>query len=267
VIVGTADAAAEAVSVGVVAPGQMMLMYGSTIFMYAVQAEPKMDRRLWAAPYVFRGTSSMAAGMATGGALTRWFRDQFAADLIAGEKTSNGNAYAQLAQAAAQVAPGAEGLLVLPYFSGERTPINDPRARGVVFGLTLAHTRAHVFRAILEGIAFGIRTTWRSWTKSAPDRSRSWRSVAARGIPCGCKSSATSATCPRSFPKSPWALRMGMRSWQALAPGLRVVPRDQPLDASGPDRGPRSNAGPAVQSILSTVPGALRQNKSLMHSL
>jgi xylulokinase len=157
VIIGTADAAAEAVSVGVVAPGQMMLMYGSTIFMYAVQARPKMDRRLWAAPYVFPGTSSMAAGMATGGALTRWFRDQFAVDLLAGERTSGASAYAQLAQAAEQVAPGADGLVTLPYFSGERTPINDPRARGVVFGLTLAHTRAHVFRAILEGVAYGIR--------------------------------------------------------------------------------------------------------------
>jgi len=157
VIVGTADAAAEAVSVGVVAPGQMMLMYGTTIFMYAVQAEPKMDRRLWAAPYVFPGTSSMAAGMSTGGALTRWFRDQFAADLTAAESASGAGAYAQLAQAAEQVPPGADGLVALPYFSGERTPINDPRARGVVFGLTLSHTRAHVFRALLEGVAYGIR--------------------------------------------------------------------------------------------------------------
>jgi xylulokinase len=157
VIVGTADAAAEAVSVGVVAPGQMMLMYGSTIFMYAVQAEPKMDRRLWAAPYVFPRTSSLAAGMSTGGALTRWFRDHFAADLVAGENATGTNAYAQLAQAAEQVPPGAEALLVLPYFSGERTPINDPRALGMEFGLTLAHTRAHVFRAILEGVAYGIR--------------------------------------------------------------------------------------------------------------
>jgi len=157
VIVGTADAAAEAVSAGVVSPGQMMLMYGSTVFMYAVQAEPKTDPRLWAAPYVFPGTSSMAAGTATAGALIRWFRDQFAADLIDVEAASGANAYAQLAQAAQAVPPGSGGLLVLPYFSGERTPINDPRARGVVFGLTLAHTRDHVFRAILEGIAYGIR--------------------------------------------------------------------------------------------------------------
>jgi xylulokinase len=116
-----------------------------------------MDRRLWAAPYVFPGTSSMAAGMSTGGALTRWFRDQFAVDLMAAESVSGASAYAQLAQAAEQVAPGADGLVVLPYFSGERTPINDPRARGVVFGLTLSHTRAHVFRALLEGVAYGIR--------------------------------------------------------------------------------------------------------------
>lgn len=53
--------------------------------------------------------------------------------------------------------PGSEGLVVLPYFSGERTPINDPRARGVYFGLTLAHTRAHLYRAALEGIGHGVR--------------------------------------------------------------------------------------------------------------
>src|SRR5690606_9249891 len=54
------------------------------------------------------------------------------------------------------VPPGSEGLVVLPYFSGQRTPINDPRARGLIFGLTLAHDRAHMFRAVLEGVSYGI---------------------------------------------------------------------------------------------------------------
>jgi xylulokinase len=58
---------------------------------------------------------------------------------------------------AANVQPGANGLIVLPYFSGERTPINDPKARGVVAGLTLAHSRKHLYRAVLEGVAYGIR--------------------------------------------------------------------------------------------------------------
>jgi len=157
VIVGTADAAAEAVSVGVVVPGQMMLMYGSTVFMYAVQDRPRPDQRLWSSPYVFRDTYSLAGGMATSGALTRWFRDQLAPDLVASERATGIPAYQGLIQEAEGIPAGSEGLLVLPYFSGERTPINDPRARGVFFGLTLAHSRGHLFRAVLEGIGYAIK--------------------------------------------------------------------------------------------------------------
>ncbi len=156
VIVGTVDAAAEAVSVGVVEPGQMMIMYGSTVFMIEVLAEPKADPRLWSAPYLFPQTRCMMAGMATSGALTRWFRDHFAKELIELEQDIGSNAYARLAAEASHTPPGAEGLVVLPYFSGERTPINDPKAKGVIFGLTLAHTRGHLYRAILEGVGFGI---------------------------------------------------------------------------------------------------------------
>ncbi|MGE5509107.1 MAG: FGGY-family carbohydrate kinase [Chitinophagales bacterium] len=157
VITGAIDAAAEAVSVGVVGPGQMMLMYGTTLFMIEVVGERRTDPRLWSAPYQFPGTHALMAGMATTGALTRWFRDQFAPDLVAAEAQGGQNAYAALAEQAGRIPPGAEGLVVLPYFSGERTPINDPRARGVIFGLTLAHSRAHVYRAVLESVGYGIR--------------------------------------------------------------------------------------------------------------
>jgi xylulokinase len=115
------------------------------------------ERSLWANPYAFKGTSCMLAGMATSGALTRWFRDKIAQDLVAAEGAGGPNAYGELVKEASQVAPGSEGLVVLPYFSGERTPLNDPRARGTFFGLTLAHTRGHMFRATLEGIGFSIR--------------------------------------------------------------------------------------------------------------
>jgi xylulokinase len=157
VTVGTCDAAAEAVSVGVVSPGQLMLMYGSTAFLIAVIDRPLIDERLWAAPYLFPNTHCLTAGMSTTGSLTRWFRDNVAPDLVEVEKKTGDNAYAVLAEQAARVTPGSDGLLVLPYFSGERTPINDPRARGVIFGLTLSHTRTQIYRAILEGIGHGIK--------------------------------------------------------------------------------------------------------------
>lgn len=157
VTAGAVDAAAEAVSVGVIAPGDMMIMYGTTMFFILVTDRPVPDPRMWATGYCFPGLYDIAGGMATSGALTRWFRDEFGFPERAAEAAGGPNAYAALAELAASVPPGAQGLVCLPYFSGERTPINDPLARGVFAGLTLSHTRAHLYRAILEGTAYGVR--------------------------------------------------------------------------------------------------------------
>jgi xylulokinase len=151
VAVGAVDALAEAISVGVTRPGDLMLMYGSTAFFILIEAEPHPDPRVWTTAGAFPGPYALAAGMATTGTLTRWFRDQLARDL------PEDGAYQALFDGAARVAPGADGLLLLPYFSGERTPLNDPHARGVIAGLDLTHTRDHLFRATLEGVALGIR--------------------------------------------------------------------------------------------------------------
>jgi len=146
---GTIDAAAEALSVGVAAPGEMMMMYGSTIFIIQVTANPLRDPRLWYAPWLFPGHHASMAGLATSGTLTHWFRDQFARDLPVE------TAFEQLAVEATASPKGARGLLCLPYFSGERTPIHDPQAKGAFFGLNLTHDRGDLYRAVLEGIAAG----------------------------------------------------------------------------------------------------------------
>lgn len=157
VIVGTIDAPAEAVSVGVVSPGQAMLMYGSTMFYIQLTERQIVDSRLWSGNFVFPDTRTLLAGMATTGLLTRWFRDQLAPDLLTAQQETGPNAYHALSEQAERIPPGCEGLVVLPYFSGERTPINDPQARGTFFGLTLSHTRSHLYRAVLEGVGHGIR--------------------------------------------------------------------------------------------------------------
>ncbi|HJT14522.1 MAG TPA: FGGY family carbohydrate kinase, partial [Dongiaceae bacterium] len=149
VIVGTIDAAAEALSVGVLNPGDMMLMYGSTIFVIMITSERVRDRRLWYSPWLFSGEHAAMAGLATSGTLTHWFRDQF------GKELDPASAMPALAAEAAESPPGARGLVLLPYFSGERTPIHDPYAKGMLFGLDLTHTRGDIFRALLEGIACG----------------------------------------------------------------------------------------------------------------
>lgn len=151
VAVGAVDALSEAISVGAVQPGDLMVMYGSTTFFILVLDEPVPDPRTWTTAGAFEGQYALAAGMSTTGSLTRWFRDEFAKDL------PEESGYQNLFEGTQSVPPGAGGLLLLPYFSGERTPINDPRARGVIAGLTLSHTRDHLFRAVLEGVGFGIR--------------------------------------------------------------------------------------------------------------
>ncbi|MDD7939309.1 FGGY-family carbohydrate kinase [Actinomycetospora lutea] len=145
VIAGTIDAWAEAASVGVRAPGDTMVMYGTTMFLVQVTDVPARHPALWATRGVPPGSFTTAAGMATSGAITAWLRDLVGAD------------YATLVAEAAEVPPGARGLLLLPYFAGERTPILDPDARGLLLGLTTGHGRAELYRAALEGIAHGVR--------------------------------------------------------------------------------------------------------------
>ena len=149
VIAGTIDAASEALSVGVVRPGDMMVMYGSTIFTIMLSKGRIEDARLWYAPWLFAGEHGSMAGLSTSGTLTHWFRENTAREL------DPPHALTRLAREAESSPPGAKGLVVLPYFSGERTPIHDPQAKGVIFGLNLTHDRSDIYRALLEGIAYG----------------------------------------------------------------------------------------------------------------
>ncbi|MEV6278774.1 FGGY-family carbohydrate kinase [Nocardia sp. NPDC051832] len=145
VTAGTVDAWAEAASVGVRAPGDAMVMYGTTMFLVQVLTDPQPHPGLWTTCGAWPGTYTVAAGMATSGAVTDWLRK-----LVGGD-------FAELVEEAARVPPGSRGLLMLPYFAGERTPLFDPDARGLIAGLTLGHGRAELYRAALESIAYGVR--------------------------------------------------------------------------------------------------------------
>ncbi|MYR47468.1 FGGY-family carbohydrate kinase [Streptomyces sp. SID5910] len=146
VATGTVDAWAEALSVGAQHTGDLMLMYGTTMFLVHTVAEPLTSPSLWGTVGALPGTRNLAGGMATSGAVTNWLKDLFA----------DGD-HAELTRLAAESGPGANGLLMLPYFSGERTPVMDPDARGVIAGLTLSHTRGDLYRAALEATGFGVR--------------------------------------------------------------------------------------------------------------
>ena len=157
VVAGTADAGAEALSTGLAEVGDLMIMYGSSVFFILKTDRLLFSDQLWAANYLQQGVYVAAAGMATGGSLTRWFRDNLAPDEIRVEAGGGPNAYAVLVDLAASAPLGSNGLVVLPYFAGERTPIFDPEARGVIAGLNLSHDRADLYRALLEGVGYGIR--------------------------------------------------------------------------------------------------------------
>lgn len=154
---GAVDALSEAVSVGVVDAGELMIMYGSTAFFIFLIEDPVPTHELWLEAGAFKGQYEYSAGLSTSGSATTWFRDQFGKDLIAAESKGGKNAYAALAEEAALSPLGANGLLFLPYMSGERTPIFDPKARGIFAGLSLGHSRGDMYRAVLEGTAFAIR--------------------------------------------------------------------------------------------------------------
>ena len=157
VIAGTIDAAAEALSAAVIDEGDTMLMYGSTLFVIQVRDTPLQHPTIWSSTYLRPGSYTMAAGLATSASLTRWFRDEFAQPERTDAREGGPDAYAALSDLAATSPVGARGLVTLPYFSGERTPFADPMARGVIAGLSLSHTRADVYRSLLEGVAYALR--------------------------------------------------------------------------------------------------------------
>jgi len=157
VITGTADAAAEAISAGLTEVGELMLMYGSSTFFILRTAELREPPGFWASPFLDKDSYVVAGGTATAGSLTRWFRDNFAPAELAAQRAGGAEAYQALAGLAASSPPGSNGLVALPYFAGERTPLHDPQARGMVFGLGLGHSRADLCRSLLEAVGYSIR--------------------------------------------------------------------------------------------------------------
>ncbi|MFJ8023741.1 FGGY-family carbohydrate kinase [Streptomyces sp. NPDC096311] len=146
VIVGTIDAWSEAISVGGHGVGDLMLMYGTTMFLVNTVDRLVTSPSMWSTVGALPGTRCLAGGMATSGAVTDWLGRLFG-DVGLGV----------LIDEAAASPPGANGLVMLPYFAGERTPVMDPDARGVIAGLTLGHTRGDLMRATLEATAYGVR--------------------------------------------------------------------------------------------------------------
>ena len=156
VIVGTDDSGAEAISTGVVAPGKMMIQFGSSIYMILGTKELVDDERLWREEFIVPGLCDISAGTNAAGSLTKWYRDHIFSDCVKLETENGIDAYQTMMDGVADIPLGSDGLITLPYFAGERTPINDPLAKGILFGLSLSHTRQHMYRSALESVAYSV---------------------------------------------------------------------------------------------------------------
>ncbi len=157
VVAGGGDQAAGAVGMGIVRPGTVSATIGTSGVVFAASDKPALDPkgRVHTFCHAVPGRWHVMGVTQGAGLSLRWFRDQFGAGADDGR-----DPYTRLTEDAARVAPGANGLLWTPYLMGERTPHLDPHARAALVGLTASHTRAHVVRAILEGVAFSLRDTF-----------------------------------------------------------------------------------------------------------
>jgi xylulokinase len=160
VVAGAGDQAAGAVGMGIVRPGAVSATIGTSGVVFAATSRPVIDPkgRIHTFCHAVPGRWHVMGVTQAAGLSLRWFRDQFGAGDGAGNKTS-GDPYDRLSAEAAKIPAGADGLLWAPYLMGERTPHVDPHARGALVGITAQHTRGHVIRAILEGVAFSLRDT------------------------------------------------------------------------------------------------------------
>lgn len=183
VVAGSADHIASALSAGISRAGDLLVKFGGGGDVLFCTSELKTHPRLYFDLHDIPGHYIINGCMAASGSVVKWFVQNFV--------PGGGDSILQdLDREAAAVPPGSDGLILLPYLLGEKTPLFDPLARGVLFGLGLHHTRAHVFRAILEAVSYGFRhhvdeleasgfTPERAFGTNGGSRSTLWQQTAA----------------------------------------------------------------------------------------
>jgi xylulokinase len=145
VIAGSADHVASALASGVKEEGDLLLKLGGAGDILFATRDLRFDKRLFIDYHDLPGRYLLNGCMSSSGSIIKWFAGEFEQEDLEG-----------LDRKAADIDPGSSGLILLPYFIGEKTPIFDVNARGVYFGLSLFHTKHHLFRAILESVAYGF---------------------------------------------------------------------------------------------------------------
>ena len=172
VIAGGVDAAVATYAAGVVKPGHHVAMIGTSMCWGYVAPTADAAHGLIAFPYVVGDDLYVFGGAATAGASVTWYREQFCqAEVVEGRATGR-DPHAILEDSAAAIAPGSDGVVFLPYLMGERSPVWDGRASGAFVGLNLFHTRAHLYRAVLEGVTLALRHNMEAGVKGSAELER-----------------------------------------------------------------------------------------------
>ena len=157
---GGIDAHVGLLGLDALQPGQLGLILGSSSVQLTLTDRPVFDPAFWG-PFedtVLRGRWLLEMGQVSTGSILRWYKDNMVPPSVHAEAAARGlSVYAYLDELADQLAPGSGGLVALDYWQGNRTPLRDPLARGALVGLSLYHTPAHIYRALLESAAFGHR--------------------------------------------------------------------------------------------------------------
>lgn len=154
---GAADLIASALGAGITRKGDVLLKFGGSVDILIATDKVVPDARMFLDYHLVPGLYMPNGCMSTGGSGLNWFAHGFCSGLEPAAKAAGLTLHQHLDRLAAEVPAGAEGLTILPYFLGEKTPIHDPAARGVFDGLTLSHGPAHVWRALLEAYAYALR--------------------------------------------------------------------------------------------------------------
>jgi ribulose kinase len=161
---GGVDAFVAALGLGVVEPGKLALITGSSHVMIGQAAEPHYGQGFFGSytDAMVPGQYTVEGGQVSTGSIVAWFKNQFAKRANEEAEKRGEDPYVILNEMARDIPIGSDGLVVIDYFQGNRTPYTDPLARGMMWGLSLSHTEAHMFRAILEGICYGTEHIFRT---------------------------------------------------------------------------------------------------------
>ena len=158
VIAGGGDQAAQAVGCGIVGEGTISATLGTSgvVFAHSAQYRVEPEGKLHAFCHAVPGKWHLMGVMLSAAGSFQWYRNQLCKEEMVAEAAGGPDAYDVMTKQAATAPPGSEGLLFLPYLSGERTPHPDPNARGSFVGLSLRHDKSHLTRAVLEGVCYGL---------------------------------------------------------------------------------------------------------------